>query len=194
MLEPLDPIAVNVNVILPPERCELGAEPAKLVHELADFGNSAGARRIHSERADHEAGDVVPIVLRGPDFGVIKHEAQDVTLSWMERAIVGKHNSRGPIPGDDIPGRRLDQRGTALERIEQPLQTGRDSSFHGLVPDLGWTPEPQQEEMFALPVSQQQGSGDPVQHLRRRSAAAPLLQPRVPGRADVGALGDFLPA
>src|SRR6202021_3607597 len=115
MLEPLDPIAVNVNVILPPERRELGTEPAKLVHELADLGNSAGARGIHPECADHETGDIVPIVLRGPDFGVIKHEAQDVTLSWMERAIVGKHNSRSPIPGDDIPGGRLDQRGTALE-------------------------------------------------------------------------------
>ena len=36
--------------------------------------------------------------------------------------------------------------------------------------------------------------GDPVQHVGRRRAAPPLLQPRVPGRADVGALGDLLPA
>src|SRR5882757_2306786 len=192
MPEALGSPAVSVNVIVAPQRFELGAEPAKLVHELADFGNGAGARHIRPERADHETGHAFPIMLRRSDAGVAEDEAKDVALARRERAIVGQHGSGGAIPGDDLPSGGLDQGGTDLERIEQALQTGRDP-LGGLVTDLGWTPEPEQEEMFALDVGQHQRSGDPVQHVRRGSAAPSLLQPRVPCRADVGALSDLFP-
>ena len=48
--------------------------------------------------------------------------------------------------------------------------------------------------MLALDIGQHQGAGDPVEHVGRRRAAAPLLEPGVPGRADVGALRHFLAA
>jgi hypothetical protein len=48
--------------------------------------------------------------------------------------------------------------------------------------------------MLALDIGQHQRAGDSVQHFRRRSAAAPLLKPSVPGRAYIGPLGNLLPA
>ena len=48
--------------------------------------------------------------------------------------------------------------------------------------------------MLALDVRQHQGARDPIEHIGRGRAAAPLLKPRVPGRADVGALRHFLAA
>jgi hypothetical protein len=126
MPEALDPFAVNANLIVTPQCFELGAEPAKLVNELADLGNGAGARRIRPERSDHETGHAVPIISRGSDAGVAEEEAKDVALAWRERAIVGQHRSGSAIPCDDLPGGGLDQGGTDLERIEQALQTGCD--------------------------------------------------------------------
>src|SRR5213595_1109009 len=48
--------------------------------------------------------------------------------------------------------------------------------------------------MFALDIGQHQRAGDPVQDVWRRCPAPSLLEPCVPGGADVGALGDLLPA
>ena len=48
--------------------------------------------------------------------------------------------------------------------------------------------------MLALGLGQHQPAGDAVEHVGRRRAAAALLQPGVPGRADVGALRDLLAA
>ena len=48
--------------------------------------------------------------------------------------------------------------------------------------------------MFALHRRQHQGAGDPIEHIGRRDAAAALFEPRVPGRADVGALCHLLAA
>jgi hypothetical protein len=47
--------------------------------------------------------------------------------------------------------------------------------------------------MFALDVCQHQGARDAVEDISRGCATAPLLQPGVPGRADMGALGDLFP-
>ncbi len=193
MAEALDAFAVNVDVVVAPQGLEFGAEPAKLVDELADFGDGAGARRVRPERADHETRHALPIILRRPDAGIAEDQAKDVALAGRKRAVVGQHRGGRAIPCDDVPGGGLDQRGTGIERIEQALQARRDA-FGGRVADLGRTPEPEQEEMFALDVGQHQRRGDPVQHVGRRRAAPALLQPSVPGRADVGALGDLLPA
>jgi hypothetical protein len=41
--------------------------------------------------------------------------------------------------------------------------------------------------VLALDVRQHQGASDPIEHVSRGRAAPPLFEPRVPGRADVGA-------
>ena len=46
--------------------------------------------------------------------------------------------------------------------------------------------------MLALDIGQHQGARDAVEHVGRGRAAAPLLEPGVPGRADVGAARHFL--
>ena len=48
--------------------------------------------------------------------------------------------------------------------------------------------------MLALDIRQHQGARDPIEHVGRGRAAAPLLEPRVPGRADIGALRHLLAA
>ncbi len=46
--------------------------------------------------------------------------------------------------------------------------------------------------MLALHIGQHHGAGDAVQHIGGRRAAASLLQPGVPGGADIRALRHFL--
>ncbi len=158
---------------------------------MSHFGNRAGAGRIHSERPNYETGYGVPVMLLGPDAGVAKEQAQDVALARRQRGVIRQHHSGGAIPCDHIPGGGFYQRGTHFKRVEQALQTGRNPC-ESLVAHLGWTPEPEQEEMFALDVGQHQRGSDPIQHVGRGSTTPSLLQPRVPRRTDVGALCDLL--
>ena len=134
----------------------------------------------------------MPVLLRGADARVAEDAAKDVAFARGERAVVGQHGGGGAVPGDDLPGGGLDQGGAGVQRVEQALQAGRDA-FRGLVADLGRTAEAEHEKVLALDLGQHQPRGDAVQHVRRGSAAAPLLQPRVPRRADVGALGHLFP-
>ena len=174
MAQALDAFAVDVDVIVAPQGFEFGAERAKLVDELADFGNRAGARRVRPERADHEARHAFPIILRRPDAGIAEDQAKDVALAGRERAIVGQHRCRRAIPRDDIPGGGLDQGGAGIERIKQALQARGDAFGRG-VANLGRTPESEQEEMFALDVGQHQRT--------RRSGSTRLAKARRPGPA-----------
>src|ERR1700730_11774398 len=48
--------------------------------------------------------------------------------------------------------------------------------------------------MLALDVRQHQGAGDSVEHVSGWRNAAPLFEPRVPSRTDVGALRNLLAA
>jgi len=49
----------------------------------------------------------------------------------------------------------------------------------------------QQEEMLSFDVRQHERTGDSIEHVGRGRATSALLQPRVPGGADVGSLRDF---
>ena len=83
--------------------------------------------------------------------------------------------------------------GLSVQRVEHALQPRRDA-VGALVADLGRAAEREQEQMLALDLGQQQRARDAVEHVGRRRAAAPLLQPGVPGGADVGALRHLLAA
>ena len=48
--------------------------------------------------------------------------------------------------------------------------------------------------MLALDLREHEGARDPIEHVSRGRSAAPLLEPRVPGRADIRALRHFLAA
>src|SRR6201999_3128392 len=61
-----------------------------------------------------------------------------------------------------------------------------------LVMRFGWMTEAQQKEVLALELGEHQRTRNPVEHIRRRRTAASLFKPCVPGRADGGALRDFL--
>ena len=108
-------------------------------------------------------------------------------------AIVGQHHGRRPVPGDHVPGGGPDESGARLQRIEHALQPWRDA-FVLAIAHLGRAAEAEQEKMLALDIRQHQGARDPIEHVGRGRAAASLLEPGVPGRADVGALRHFLAA
>ena len=182
-----DAAAVAADVVVAPHRLELGTEPAEFVHEGCDFGRGPGARRIRPERPHHEPGDGLPIELSGANAGVAEDEAQDVALLRRERAVVGQHRSRSLVPGDDVPCGRADHGRAELQRVEHALQPWRDT-LGCLVANLGRPAEAEQEEVLALDVGQHQRASDPVEHVGRGRAASALLEPRVPGRADIGAL------
>jgi hypothetical protein len=46
-----------------------------------------------------------PVILRSTDARVEKDEAQDIALFRRQRSIVGQHDSRRPVPGDNVPCR-----------------------------------------------------------------------------------------
>ena len=182
---------VAADVVVAPHRPELGTEPAELVDQRLHVGRGAGAGRVHPERAEHEPRHALPIVLRGAGAGVEEHEAQDVALLRRQRSIVHQHHGRRPVPGHDVPYRGPDQRGAGVQRIEHALQPRRDALVLA-VARLRRPAEPEQEQVLALDIGQHEGARDAVEHVGRRRAAPPLLEPCVPGRADVGALRHFL--
>ena len=152
-----------------------------------------GAGRVDPERAQREARHAFPIVLRGAGARVEEDEAQDVALIRRQRSIVDQHHGRRPVPGDDVPYRGPDHGGARVQRVEHALQPRRDA-FALAVARLGRAAEAEQEEVLALDIGQHQRARDPVEHVGRGRAAAALLEPSVPGRADVGALRHFLAA
>ena len=63
-----------------------------------------------------------------------------------------------------------------------------------MVADLGGPAEADEEEVLPFDIRQHERARDSIEHVGRRRAAAPLFEPRVPGRADVGALRHLFPA
>ena len=157
------------------------------------FRRGAGAGRVHPERAQHEPRHAFPVVLRGAGARVEEDEAQDVALIRRQRSVVDQHHGRRPVPGDDIPCRGPDDGGARVQRVEHALQPRRDA-FALAVARLGRAAEAEQEQVLALDVGQHQRARDAIEHVGRGRAAAPLFEPGVPGRADVGALRHFLAA
>ena len=190
----LDRLAmVAGNIVVAPHRLELGTEATELVDERLDLGCGSGAGRVHPERAQHEARHALPVVLRGASARVEKDEAQDVALFRRQRSVVDEHHSRSPVPGDDVVFRISDERRTRVQRIQHALQAWRGAVVLA-VARFGRTAEAKQEKMLALDLGQHEGARDAIEHVSRGRAAAPLLEPCVPGRADVGPLGHFLAA
>ena len=187
MPQMFDAAAIAADVVVAPHRLEFGTEPAEFVHEGCDFGRRPGARRIRPERPHHEPGDGLPIELSGANAGIAEDEAQHVALLRRERAIVGQHRSSSAVPGDDVPCDRAHNGRAELQCVEHALKPGRHT-LGCLVANLGRPAEAEQEEVLALDVGQHQRASDPVEHVGRGRAAPALLEPRVPGGADIGAL------
>jgi hypothetical protein len=190
----LDGLAlVAADLVVAPQRLELGTETAEFIDERLDLGRRAGAGRVHPERAQYEPRHAFPVVLGHAGARVEEEEAEDVALFRRQRSIVHQHDGRRPVPGDDVPYRCPDQGGAGLQRVENALQPRRDASGR-VIADLGGPAQADQEEVLPFDIGQHESARDPVEHVRRRRAATPLLEPRVPGRADVGALRHFLAA
>ena len=83
--------------------------------------------------------------------------------------------------------------GTRVQRIQHALQTRRGAVVLA-VARFGRTAEAKQEKMLALDLGQHERARDAIENVSRGRAAPPLLEPRVPGRADICPLGHLLAA
>ena len=190
----LDGFAMGAaNVVVAPHRPELGTEPAEFIDERLHLRRGAGAGRVDPERAQREPRHAFPIVLRGAGARVEEDVAQDIALARRQRSIIDQHHGRRPVPGHDVPNRGPDHGGGRVERVEHALQPWRDAVVLP-VARFGRAAESKQEEMLALDIGQHERARDPIEHVGRGRPAAPLFEPCVPGRADIGPLRHFLAA
>jgi hypothetical protein len=86
----------------------------------------------------------------------------------------------------------IDRRDAGGARVDEPLQPGQPRAGPRLA--RGGGQAGQAPEVPALVGGQLQRAGQGVDHLLRGRDAPALLQPRVPGQADPGDLGDLLAA
>ena len=186
-------LAMRSDVVVGPHRGEGGARPAQLVDERLPLLAPPDPSRLEPERLDGHARVLLPVLDPGPGVGVAEEQAQDVAVTGRERAVVGEDGRGSAVPRDDVPRRRLDKGGAGTERVEDPLEAVRDGPVRQ-VADLGWAAVGEQEEVLALGRRQHERAGDAVENLGGGRAAAPLLEPRVPRRADVGSEGNLLAA
>ncbi|MCY1175654.1 hypothetical protein D9M73_158990 [compost metagenome] len=195
MMDALHPFAVRGDIIVLPQRFEFRADPTQLRHQLGDGGAVIGpcARYVGAKGTDNKAGDTVPIRIAGADVVAVEHQAKDVALLARQLGIVGEHQSSAAVPPNDIPHRGLDDRGTEHHPVQHPLEPRRDA-VDRLVARFRRAAEAEHVEMLALRFGQQEPLGDSVEHIGRRRAPAPLLEPCVPGRADIRPAGHLFAA
>ena len=193
MVQALDAVAVR-----PARRCPATiAANSKLaaqsfLHQRRDFGVGPRACGVDPEGRPPRSVPPTPhsdCTARTRESQKIM--AQDVAPVRRQRAVIGQHGGGSPVPRDHVPGGRTDDRGAVGQRVEQALQARRDRIARP-VARLGRAPEPDQEHMLALDLRQRERARDPVEHVRGRTSAAALLQPGVPGRADIGPLRHLL--
>ena len=184
-------LAIGVaDVIVAPHRVEFRAQPAEFIDQRFDVRRRAGSCCVRAERRHHKPGIALPIRHRGAKRRIAEDEAQAVALLGGERSIVGQHRRGGAVPRDDVPCGGLHIGRAEFERVEHALQSRRNT-LGRVIADFGRPAQREQEQVLALDVGQHQGARDAVEHVGRGRAAAPLFEPCVPGRADVGALRHF---
>src|SRR3989454_3239131 len=173
-----------------PQSREFGTLPAELIDQRFHVLRRPGPRDVRAERAHHEPGDALPIRLLDADVRIEEHETEQVTLLGSEGSVVDQHRRGGTVPRDNVPRGSLHIGRADLQRIEHALQSCRHT-LGRLVMDLGRPAQGKEEEVLALDVREHQRARDAVDHVSRGRAAAPLLEPGVPRRADVGAVRHF---
>ena len=188
----LDAFAMHIDFLLGPEGAEAGALARQFLDQRLGFGRGARPRHVAANIGDHEARDALPVMQ--PVTAVRpEQEAQDVAVPLGKARIIGEHGDGGAVPGDDRPVRRLHHGGRIDHRLEHALQLRRDGradrGFGARRPILR-----QEIEVLAFGVGQGEGAGEALDDIGRGRAAAPLLEPGVPGGADMGELGHFLTA
>ncbi|EGE57406.1 hypothetical protein RHECNPAF_4310030 [Rhizobium etli CNPAF512] len=193
VLDVLGALAVAAHVVVAPHGQEFRALAAEFVDQRFDLLCSPRAGGIHPEGGDDEAGDTFPVVLGGAHARVEEDEAQHIALLRRQRAVICEQHGRRTIPGDYIPDGVADQRRTRIQRIKHALQARR-YAFLPAIAYLRRPTETDEEEMLALDIGQHQRSRNPVEHVGGRRTAAALLQPGIPGGADIGAARHLLAA
>ncbi|GAB4095013.1 hypothetical protein GCM10028787_04880 [Brachybacterium horti] len=123
--------------------------------------------------------------------GVREQQPGAVAVLDGERVEIAEEVAVGAVRGDEVVGVGLHRRGEGQQLLEQRRVLGSD--LHERRPLRGG-PAGEHREVASLRGRHPQHPGDRVEHLVRDAGRAPLLEPRVPGGADPGELGDLLAA
>jgi len=192
VLELLPSVGVAPHIVSRPPRAELGTRAVQIVNQLCKPGVTDMACAIGAELREDMLGRPDPIQVELALGRVRKQTPDGVALAGRQRREVVEDGARRPVPGDAIPAPADHVGRIAALCVEQALQGGADALF------ARWRERRerlvgQQEEMPPFGPVEVERPRDAVEHLRRHADGALLLQPGVPGRADVGELGHLLP-
>ncbi len=89
MVELFEAIALTYDIIVIPQRSELGTCAREFLGKLRDLGTRAGSDRVGPQSPNHEPGDTMPVVLGRAHAGIAEHEAEDVPFPDWNFRIVG---------------------------------------------------------------------------------------------------------
>ena len=139
---------------------------------------------------------LVPVGDQGAPVRVGEAEVQHVRGPAGPRAEVAEQQPGGPVAGQHVePGRDGVRRGW-FEAVHERVQPGTGRGERTVRPATSLVVEVagEGEQVLALVGVEPERIRDRRQHAGRGPGLAALFQPRVPGQAHVGELGDLLPA
>jgi hypothetical protein len=182
----LDPL----NVVTLPDGGELGRGalearnqrfPRRLVEVLGHSGSILG---------DHPPDDLVPVDNGIPPGGMRERQPEDVPVLDLDRLDVLEEAGVDAVVGEQVQSVVQDDGWVRLELVEERLRRGAE--LEALIGDRRPRKAGEREQMRVLVRVELKRPRDRIQYLGRRIDVAALLEPRVPGDADPGELGDFL--
>jgi hypothetical protein len=103
-----------------------------------------------------------------------------------------EHGLVRPVPGQQVEAPVVDRGGQRIEAVQDDLDLGVEVAARVRGGDVRHVPQP--VEVLLLGRVQPQRTRDGVEHLHAGVDGPALLEPRVPGDADPGELGDLLAA
>src|SRR4051794_19991997 len=149
------------------------------------------ARGLAAKARDDPARPLLPIGMELAPGRIHEQAPEQVAPPVGHRRRVAEHHRVRPVPGQEIEP----PAGQAARTVAQALHQQLDCRIDYLLrrPDRrDLLASAEQHQMSVLRWGQLQGTRDRLEDRRGRADVAALLEPRVPGRADPGELGDLL--
>ena len=194
--EPLEPALGPATSLLAQNRAKSGDSWASRAGRVVQAGSSRWTVIAARYMATCRAASPSQSAIRVRQWGSVKPRCSMFAgpPGWAQ---VAEQQPGGPVVGQDVePGRDGVRRGwfEARHQRVQPGTAGRVRRCALPAPGLVAGVAGECEQVPAFVGVQPERVGDRGQHTGRGPGLAALLQPRGPGQADVGELGDLFPA
>jgi hypothetical protein len=194
MVQPLDAMALLLDVVRRPEPTELLALHGELAHEGGQTRIVGVAPRVHPQKTHHVGRLLIPLHEQLAILGLEKHHPRPVPLLRRHLRPVPEDGRGHPVPDEDLRPPPHDIRGHTVEGVDQLPQ----SDPHLLRPDrrllLVLLRLREMREMRVLGPRQPQSARDRVEHLRGHVPPIALLKACVVRHGHSGQLRQLLAA